>query len=146
MYLTLGGRIRYDNGVVLQACVPFLLSVNYGSAMTPADKKLLNDARSPGALFYAEHMRGMTDPFDPWFAKWKIAASISAPVLYRQTGSEMMRNFLMMKNRANGRTIDIDDRLKTFESGGDSLKTDDADARKRLETIQKRREQVDTAQ
>jgi len=143
MYLTLGGRIRYDNGVILQACVPFLVSANFGSAMTATDKKLLNDARSPGDRFYEEHMRGMTDPFDPWFAKWKIVGALSLPIFYKQTGSEMMRNFLMMKNRTEGRKIDIDERLRRFQTGGDSLKNDETDRQKRLEDIQKRREQID---
>lgn len=144
MYLTLGGKIRYNNGVTLYACVPFLISANFGSAMTATDKKLLNDARAPGDQFYAEHMRGMTDPFDPWFSKWKIVGALSVPIFYRQTGSEMMRSFLMMKNRTEGRKIDIDERLRKFDSGGDSVKTEDADRKKRLENIQKRRAQIET--
>ena len=146
MYLSLGGRIRYDNGVTLFACVPFLVSANIGSAMTTTDKKRLNDARAPGDQFYAEHMRGMTDPFDPWFAKWKIVGELTIPVFYKQTGSEMMRNFLMMKNRTEGQKIDIDERIRKFEARGDSAANDETDRKKRLEEIQKRREQIDKSE
>ena len=143
MYVSLGGRIRYDNGVTLFACVPFLVSSNVGSAMTTADKVLLNQSREPGSKYYDENKRGLTDPFDPWFAKWKIVGELSIPVFYRQTGSEMMRNFLLLKNRKEGKKIDIDQRLKQVESRGDSLQNDRSDAQRRLEEIRKRREQID---
>jgi hypothetical protein len=141
MYVSLGGRIRYTNGMTLFACVPFLLSSNVGSAMTQADKKTLNDARKPEDRFYEEHTRGLTDPFDPWFAKWKIVAAISFPMIYKQTGTEMMRTFLLLKNRKEKQKIDIDERLRALDGNNDSLATD-ADKRRRLEEIQKRRDQI----
>jgi hypothetical protein len=146
MYVTLGGRIRYENGVTLFACVPFLLSTNVGSAMTNQDKIVLNHARVPEDPFYEEHQRGLSDPFDPWFAKWKIVGEISIPVFYKQTGAEMMRNFLLLKNRKEKQKIDIDERLRRFETQPDSLKADDADRKRRLEEIRKRREQIDKAE
>jgi hypothetical protein len=91
-------------------------------------------------------MRGMTDPFDPWFAKWKIVGELTIPVFYKQTGSEMMRNFLMMKNRTEGQKIDIDERIRKFEARGDSAANDETDRKKRLEEIQKRREQIDKSE
>jgi hypothetical protein len=143
MYLTLGGRIRYANGVTLFACVPFLLSSNVGSAMTSADKVLLSRAGGPRDRFFDEHQRGLSDPFDPWFAKWKIIGELSLPIFYKQTGAEMMRNFLLLKNRKEKQKIDIDERLRKFEAQGDSLKTDEGERKRRLEEIQKRREQID---
>jgi hypothetical protein len=116
-----------------------------GSAMTTQDKIALNNARNPGDQFYDEHTRGLTDPFDPWFAKWKIIGEISIPVFYKQTGAEMMRNFLLLKNRKEKQKIDIDERLRRFEEQNDSLRTDDADRKRRLEEIRKRREQIDKA-
>ena len=145
MYITIGGRIRYDNGVTLFACVPFLVSANQGSAMTNGDKILLNNARKPGDQFYGEHSRGISDPFDPWFAKWKIVGEFSMPVFYRQTGSEMMRNFLLLKNRTGKQKIDIEERLRKFGGNGDSLNIDDADKKRRLDEIQKRRDQIDSS-
>jgi hypothetical protein len=144
MYLTLGGRIRYDNGITLSGFVPLLISGNVGSSMTDADRKLLdNSAIKLGDPFYDEHMRGITDPFDPWFAKWKIVAEISFPLRYNQTGAEMMRNFLLLKNRKQAEKIDIDERLKRFETQKDSLNTGDTDKKRRLEEIRKRQEQID---
>jgi hypothetical protein len=143
MYCTLGGRVRYMNGVTLFLCVPFLLSTNQGSAMTSLDKKLLNNAREPNDKFFDEHSRGITDPFDPWFAKWKIIGHVSLPLFYKQTGSEMMRNFLLLKNRTEKQKIDIDERLRKFEAESDFLKADEDEKKRRLEEIQKRRDQVD---
>jgi len=146
MYLTLGGRVRYANGVTLFACIPILLSSNSGSAMTNLDKRLLNDARGPGDVFYEEHSRGITDPFDPWFAKWKIIGEVSIPLFYKQTGSEMMRNFLLLKNRKERQKIDVEERLRHFEAGIDTLKTDQNEKKRRLEEIQKRRDEMDSSE
>jgi hypothetical protein len=144
MYITLGGRIRYENGMTLSGFVPLLVSANVGSSMTTADELAVTNSQiKPGDPFYGEHLRGITDPFDPWFAKWKIVAELSFPILYRQTGAEMMRNFLLLKNRKEGEKIDIDERLKKFEVQKDSLGGEDSDKKKRLEEIRKRREQVD---
>lgn len=142
MYVSLGGRIRYENGVTLFACIPFLLSGNVGSAMTLADRKLLNNARTIGDPFYDEHNRGMTDPFDPWFAKWKLVGEVTVPISYKRTGSEMMRNFLLLKNRTEKQKIDLDERLQKFERENDSLTTDEIDKKRRLEEIQRRRDQI----
>jgi hypothetical protein len=144
MYVSVGGRIRYENGMTLFACVPFLVSANVGSSMTTADRLALSNSQiKPGDPFYDEHLRGINDPFDPWFAKWKIVAEISFPIRYKQTGAEMMRNFLLLKNRKEGPKIDIDERLKKMETPSDSLKNEDSDKKRRLEEIRKRREQID---
>lgn len=144
MYVTLGGRIRYENGMTLSGSLPLLVSTNMGSSMTAADRAALaNPQIKPGDQFYDEHLRGITDPFDPWFAKWKIVVELSFPMRYKQTGAEMMRNFLLLKNRKEGKKIDIDERLRTLETQSDSLKNDDSDKKRRLEEIRKRREQID---
>jgi hypothetical protein len=139
MFLTLGGRIRYDNGVELCAYIPILLSKNVGSSMTKADLGIW----STGG-FADEKARGITERFDPWFAKWKIVGELSFPFLYRQTGSEMMRNFLLLKNKGGTKKIDIDEQLK---SGGaappdTTAAAGEQDKKKRLEDIKKRREEI----
>jgi hypothetical protein len=141
MFLSLGGRIRYGNGLTFFACVPLLLSANVGSSMTQED--LL--AWSRGG-FTDEKARGNNERFDPWFAKWKIVGEISYPIRYRQTCSEMMRNFLLMKSETNKKRIDIDEQLKKVGSPGDSLKAGDEEKRRRLDEIQKRREQIEKAE
>ena len=146
MFVSLGGRIRYGNGITLFACVPFLLSSNRGSAITETDKRLLDASMSPGTKFYDEYLRNISDPFDPWFAKWKIIGEISIPISYTQTGSEMMRNFLLLKNRKEKQKIDIDEQLRKFEATSDSLKADEADRKRRLEEIQKRRDRMEKSE
>ncbi|MBD3344840.1 MAG: hypothetical protein GF401_07235 [Chitinivibrionales bacterium] len=144
MYLTLGGRIRYDNGMVLYAAVPLLLSSNQGSDITYKGdwQRLHND-------FPDEKVRGIKDPFDPWYAKWKIVAQLSFPIMYRQTGAEMRRRFLLLKNRKGGRKIDIDERLKMLENSKKSDRkkeeeTEDEERKKkkRLEEIQRRKNEI----
>jgi len=138
MYLTLGGRLRYPNGVTLMACVPFLVSTNSGSAMTQAD--LLKWNHDPSA-FADEKARGINSAFDPWFAKWKIVAEITFPIMYRQTGSEMMRNFLLLKAQGTIKKLDIDEQLK-MHTDTDSSGADVEEKKSRLEEIEKRREQM----
>ncbi len=141
MYLTIGGKVRYDNGIALSLFIPFLMSQNYGSSMTRDDLRALNESTSPGSKFYDEHQKGLTDPFDPWYAKWKIVGEISFPILYKQTGSEMMRNFLLMKNQDKSRKIDIDEQLRAGAIR-DSIEASAQDSKQRIEDIKKRREEL----
>lgn len=136
MYLTLGGRIRYPNGIVLYGAVPLLVSQNVGSAMTDEDRNGLHTGEFP-----EEWARGITDPFDPWYAKWKIILKISYPIRYRQTGSEMRRNFLLLKNRKEKKKIDIDQRIKIEQNESEEEK--EKDRKKRLDAIKKRREEIE---
>lgn len=139
MYLNLGGNIRYDNGVTLSLTVPMLLSVNHGSRMRNDDLVELNRHTTNGKFMY-EKDRGIKDPFDPWFVKWKVSGAITFPVRFTSTGSEMMRNYLLLKNRKNVKTINIEERIDL--EAGEKQKPDEekmADE-KRLEEIRKRRE------
>jgi len=142
MYLTIGGRVRYPSGLVLYGAVPLLLSQNVGSAMTDEDRKALSDSKNnPNGKFYDEWLRGVTDPFDPWYAKWKIILQASFPFFYKMTGAEMRRNFLLLKNRRDKKKIDIDKRIDLQQ--GESEQDNEADRKKRLEEIKKRREEIE---
>ncbi|MBD3393745.1 MAG: hypothetical protein GF418_16555 [Chitinivibrionales bacterium] len=137
MYISLGGRYRYPSGIVLYACVPLLISVNQGSTM---ELKGNNLPRS-------EQDRGITDGFDPWYAKWKLVLQLSFPFRYRQTGAEMRRNFLLLKNRKGRKKIDIDQRLKILEqskpeAGAQPEEEKEISEKDRLEAIRKRREEI----
>jgi len=138
MYLNLGGNIRYDNGVTLSLTVPLLLSVNHGSRMRSEDMVELIH-KQPNGLFTYEKDRNIRDPFDPWFVKWKIAGAVTVPLHFTMTGAEMMRNYLLLKNRKEQRVIDIDKRTITLEKktpAEDTLSDDAA----RLERIRRQRE------
>jgi len=147
MFLTLGGRLRYSDGLILSLYVPLLLSVNQGSDITYGGDwyRLQHD-------FPDEWARGVRDPFDPWYARWKVVAEASVAVMYRQTGAEMRRSFLLMKGRKRGPTIDIDRKIKALELQGQGADSTAAPApeeksdQQRLEEIQKRREELKKGQ
>jgi hypothetical protein len=145
MYLTLGGNVHYKNGVKLSVAVPLLLSVNEGSKMDVADLTALNE-NSPEnySRFPYEISHGIKDPFDPWFVKWKIVVSLSFPIRYTMTSAEMMRNFLLLKNTRQQNRLDIDNRLRNFEVPATTPEPMDStiDADKRLQEIQKRKEEM----
>jgi hypothetical protein len=139
MYLIFGGNLRYDNGLVLSITAPILLSTNCESKMTVEDLKNLNHLRSD--LYPQEVKHGIKDPFDPWFVKWKIAGSITFPIRYTMTSSELMRNFLILKNRKQDTKIDIDSKLldSTPDDNSDSVKIED---KSRLEKIRNRKAEI----
>jgi hypothetical protein len=147
MYITFGGRVRYPSGLTLYLSVPLLLSSNQGSSMTDLDRLKLTDGKGNGE-FKDEWNRGITDPFDPWYAKWKIIGQISYPIMFRQTGAEMRRNFLLKKNFNPGKQIDIDNQLNLSgpASQGKGAAVDTATVKSdaaRLEEIKKRRKQME---
>jgi hypothetical protein len=104
--------------------------------MTDEDRKGLKQGKFPDEI-----LRGITDPFDPWYPRWKIILEISYPIRYKRTSSEMYRNYILLKNRKNKIKIDIDERieLKIKEHDEDEEK----DAMRRLEEIKKRREKIE---
>lgn len=136
MYISLGGRVRYTNGFVITGVVPLLLSQNAGSAMTDADRSGLKHGKFP-----EETKRGITDPFDPWYPKWKIILQASYPIRYRLTSAEMRRNFLLLKNKKTKKRIDIDKRIIRQEE-----EAQEDDRKRRLEEIKKRREEIEQSE
>lgn len=145
MYLTIGGRIRYPNGLAFFGAVPLLLSHNVGSAMTLEDKIALSKSKNnPDGKYYDEFLRGITDPYDPWYTRWKIILQISYPIRYRQTSAEMKRSFLLLKNKKGKKRIDIDKRMGIGKETSDKKK-EAADRKKRLEAIRKRQEEIENS-
>ncbi|MBN1577210.1 MAG: hypothetical protein JW913_11695 [Chitinispirillaceae bacterium] len=141
MYITLGGDVRYDNGVTLSLAVPILLSYNQGSAKTE-DQGELNRQEQNG-IFTDEKAAGIFNPFDPWYPKWKIVASLSFPIRFKMSGAEMMRNYLLLKNRKQEKKIDIDKRLQLQEPAKPAEDNKEGDdAKRRLEEIKKKRETI----
>ncbi len=142
MYATLGGNVRYDNGITLSLAVPILLSTNQGSRMRREDQTELQHRESNGIFTYEKEHK-IVDPFDPWFVKWKIAATLTFPLHFHMTGTEMMRNYLLLKNRRIEKKIDIDSRIKLDEGASqDKEQQEQEDAKRRLEKIKKQREKA----
>lgn len=141
MYITLGGNIRYNNGITLSLSVPILLSVNWGSRKHPEDEQeLIDDTQED--LFRIEKDHGVRLGFDPWYVKWKICGTLTFPIKFEMTGTEMRRNFLILKNRKKGRKIDIDDRLQFQQKTGSDEEKEKEDEKQRLEKIKKKREEL----
>ncbi len=140
MYVTFGGDVRYDNGWTLSLAVPLLVSTNWGSRKRWEDESELHQNSTPG-LFAYEKAHDIVIGFDPWFVKWKIVGSLSFPLRFKMTGAEMMRNYLIMKNRKQAKKIDIDNQLQLQNKPAplDEAKEKD-DAQRRLEEIKKKRE------
>jgi hypothetical protein len=128
MYITMGGNIRYDNGCVLNVSIPLLVSKNRESRMRVEDLVELHRNSNPW-IFRDEKKRGIKDPFDPWFVKWKIAGSVTFPLRFKMTSAELMRNYLMLKNRKEQRRINIDQKIGAEEEN-------------RLQKIKKRKEEI----
>ncbi len=141
MYLTLGGRVRYPNGLVLYGAVPLLISQNKGSTTAHVGKDVIAN------LFPDEGKRGIDNGFDPWYAKWKLIVAISYPIRFKQTGAEMRRSFLLLKNRKGKKKIDIDKRLNLEQTTSEQEKADEkVDRKKRLDNIKKRREEIEKSE
>lgn len=128
MYITLGGNIRYENSCVLNVSVPLLVSKNRESRMRVEDLVELHRNNRP-EIFIDEKRRGIKDPFDPWFVKWKIAGSVTFPLRFKMTSAELMRNYLILKNRKEQRRINIDQKIGAEEE-------------KQLQKIKKRKEEI----
>ncbi|MBN1309453.1 MAG: hypothetical protein JXA18_16155 [Chitinispirillaceae bacterium] len=142
MYFTFGGDVRYDNGITLSLAIPLLLSVNQGSRMRTEDLVELHHQEENGIFTY-EKDHGILDPFDPWFVKWKIVGTLSFPIRFKMSGAEMMRNYLLLKNRKQKKRIDIDNRLQLQEQSRPAAeKNEDNDAKRRLDEIKKKRETI----
>jgi hypothetical protein len=144
MYAIVGGNIRYKYGITLSLAIPLLLSMNEGSKMN-ADYLAALDRRDvsnyPEIAYEVAH--DIHDPFDPWFVKWKIVGSLTFPITYRITSAEIMRNFLLLKNTKRQNRLDIDNRLKNFElAPSPEPAENEDDEMRRLEEIEKRREEV----
>ena len=105
MHVAPGIRIRYENGLTLFAAVPINLSreVGYDAGhLTPEEETACDSI--------------WTDGYSPFYADWKIAGKISFPIRFKITNYEVIRKFLLMKERGEKQVIDIDEDIKKSRS------------------------------
>jgi len=126
IYVSPGIRIKYENGLTLLAAVPLLLSKNKGLKI----KDLIPDSH---VLRYG----AITNGYEPFYADWKIVGKMSYPIRFKVTTAEMIREFLLLKNRKQKQAIDIDEK----RGAGSDGKMQEED-KKRLDEIRKRREEM----
>jgi hypothetical protein len=141
MYLTPGGNLRYANGITLSVVVPLLLSVNQQSKMSVNDLVELH-RKTNKDLYIEEKSLGIKDPFDPWFVKWKIAGTISFPLRFKLTSTELMRSFLMKKNKKEHKMFDFDKKIILPDDTYQDEDSKQSEDKRRLEEIKKKREQI----
>ncbi|KMQ52234.1 hypothetical protein CHISP_0915 [Chitinispirillum alkaliphilum] len=145
-YLTLGGNVRYPGGAVLSVSLPLLLSVNQQSGINREHLKFLNDQynkehNKDTSRFADEVRRGIKDPFDPWFVKWKIDVSLTIPIRHRRNTAEMLRSYMLLKKKREPVRIDFDERLQTLIRE-EVTRDENLDAKERLQEIQRRIESI----
>ncbi len=107
-YLTVGGNIRYPNGLMLSVSLPILLSVNQGKSISLKNLEDLNRGQKTAD----EVQYGISDLFDPWFVKWKVNAFITVPMRHRRSSTEMLRSYMLLKNKREPVRIDFDEKLE----------------------------------
>ncbi|MDG5813611.1 hypothetical protein QA601_00835 [Chitinispirillales bacterium ANBcel5] len=108
-YLSLGGNVRFPKGSMFSISIPMLLSVNQQSSISIHHQELLD--RKSGA-FPDEEKRGIRDPFDPWFVKWKIVTTVTVPIRFKSSNSELIRSHLLYQNRNKPNRINFDEFIR----------------------------------
>ncbi len=105
-YITQGARLRYPGGLTLGG------AVSIRPKTLVSDKGATVEDNNTYIVSRKEGIKGLTDGFSPFYADWKVHGEISFPIRYRQTASELYRNFLIKKNVKKKKVIDIDKRLE----------------------------------
>ena len=68
-------------------------------------------------------------------------------IRFRQTGAEMRRGFLLLKNKKGKKRIDIDKRLNLEMDTSEQEEADEkADRKKRLDEIEKRKKEIEESE
>jgi hypothetical protein len=60
-----------------------------------------------------------TDGFSPFYADWKLVGRMSYPLFYTMPNSEIIRKFLLLKNKGDRQVIDIDEMLDAPRKSGE---------------------------
>ncbi len=105
MYITPGFRMKYASGASITVALPILVSQEQGYT---ASSVRTGEIERTGAK-----EKGITDGFSPFYADWKLTARLDFPFRYTPVNAEIVRKFMLLKNRKGGGTIDIDEKLKS---------------------------------
>jgi hypothetical protein len=131
MYLTPGMRVKYSNGITLMAAIPIKMSSESGYPLRSLsrEEKLLPDAAS----------NNWTDGYSPFYADWKVMGKISFPIHFTMSNAEMIRKFLLLKNRNKKQTMDIDEAIDKKDKKKEGEKSDEE---KMKDDIEKRKKEM----
>ncbi|MFC1584442.1 hypothetical protein ACFL5V_02725 [Fibrobacterota bacterium] len=127
IYLNLGGRLKYPNGLSLLGGFSWSLSFDMGGKLGPCS--------------ITECREGATDGFSPFLPQWRLFSAIKLPLKFRQTSAELYRTYLLRRNQRSRKVIDIDDNLQGKNGEGAGISFDEEELKEERE-LQKEREKT----
>jgi hypothetical protein len=126
IYVNSGAKLKYHNGLELQAGVSWLLSLDRGPILGPCDERK-NVCRE-----------GATDGFSPFYPQWKVFWMVRYPIWFHQPSSELYRSFLLRRFGDKRKRVNVDATL-----GADRAAAAESDAEERRKRLEERRKEAD---
>ncbi len=121
IYFSPGVRMKFENGITLTGGFPITLSKEVGLGVN--DLVQDKDFGSEGS-----------DGFSPFYADWKVEGRLIIPFKFKTTTSEMVRNYLLLKNVKQDKKRDIDEKVK---------KKDESEKEGRLRELEDRKKKIE---
>ena len=120
-----GGKLKYRNGMELQAGFSWMLSQDQGPRLGPCD-----DEKNPCTA-------GATDGYSPFYPQWKLFGLMRYPLKFSQPSSELYRSFLLKRYQDKRKRVDLDATLRA--PGAD----EGLDTEERKRKLEERRKEAD---
>ncbi len=125
IFINVGGRLKYPNGLTLSGGFSWLLSRDYGGTFGGCSEK---------NVCHGDPIPGARDGFSTFYPQWRLFGGLSYPLKFQQTSAELYRTYLLRKNRKNRKVIDIESNLEEKTESKDplfeKLMSDDAENEK----------------
>lgn len=125
VYANAGAKLKYRNGLELQAGMSWLLSRDEGPSLGPCNPEI-NPCRE-----------GASDGFSPFYPQWKVFWLVRYPLWFTQPSSELYRSFLLKRYQDKRKRVNLDATLAAPAAGAG----DDAEERRRK--LEERRKEAD---
>ncbi|MDQ3000188.1 MAG: hypothetical protein M3Y08_02830 [Fibrobacterota bacterium] len=126
IYINSGAKLKYKNGLELQAGLSWLLSADRGPKLGPCDAR--ENICIPGA----------TDGYSPFFPQWKVFWLMRYPFWFTQPSSELYRSFLLKRYQDKRKRVDLESTL-----GKPAADAEELDAIERKKRLEERRKEAD---
>ncbi|HKP97956.1 MAG TPA: hypothetical protein VJ385_19645 [Fibrobacteria bacterium] len=126
VYVNSGAKLKYKNGLELQAGLSWLLSSDRGPRLGPCDA-LANKC-----------LEGATDGYSPFFPQWKVFWLMRYPFWFTQPSSELYRSFLLRRYADKRKKVDLESTL-----GKPAADAEELDASERKRRLEERRKEAD---
>ncbi len=126
IYINSGAKLKYKNGLELQAGMSWLLSSDRGPQLGPCDN--VNNKCLDGA----------TDGYSPFFPQWKVFWLVRYPFWFSQPSSELYRSFLLRRYADKRKRVDLESTLAK-----PATDAEESDATERKRRLEERRKEAD---